>query len=264
MLGACNADSVQDQDKKNKLRDSISVIMPAHNEGPHLYDNLKETIKTFEEAKYDYEIILVNDGSVDNTLAEANRVAREFKRIKVVTSGVNNGKGHAIKEGFQHADGQQIVFLDADLDLHPEQIKDLLKVMKEQKAEVVIGSKWHPQSKLKYPFMRKVISNIYALILWTLFRLPLRDTQTGLKIFKHEVLKKVFPKIVCKRYAFDVEILANAHHLGYKTVEVPVILHFRRDQRWGRITFKDMWNTGMDTLAIFYRMYILKYYDKHQ
>lgn len=133
--------------------------------------------------------------------------------------------------------------------------------MRNRRADVVIGSKHHPASKLHYPFARKVISRIYALVLKILFNLPLRDTQTGLKIFKHDVLKRVFPKVLCKRYAFDLELLVNANRLGYRVAEAPVVLNFRRPVKWGRIGLNDIYLTGLDTLAIFYRMYILKYYD---
>jgi hypothetical protein len=95
-----------------------------------------------------------------------------------------------------------------------------------------------------------------------LFGLPLRDTQTGLKVFRREVLQRVFPRILAKRFAFDIEVLANAHRLGFKLVDAPVTLEFKRGL--GRIRWKDIRATGLDTLAIFYRMYILHYYDRFE
>ncbi|WP_347274401.1 glycosyltransferase [Candidatus Kuenenia sp.] len=153
-------------------------------------------------------------------------------------------------------------FLDADLDIHPRQIQTLCHTMDKTHADVVIGSKYHPASKLNTPKRRKLISFIYKIMLFLLFKLPLCDTQAGLKLFKTEVLKRVFPKVVCKRFAFDVELLANAHRIGYKILECPIVLKFRREMRWGNIKFKTLYSTGIDTLAIFYRMYILRYYDK--
>lgn len=132
--------------------------------------------------------------------------------------------------------------------------------MNKEKADVVIGSKKHPESELDYPRQRKFISNIYFLLIKILFSLPIKDTQTGLKLFKHEVLKRVFPKVLVKRYAFDLELLVNIHHSGYKIVEAPVTLNYQR--RMGRIRLKDLYHTGMDTLAIFYRMHILRHYDR--
>ena len=246
----------------NKSQALVSVIMPAYNEESGIYENLKETTQTLHEAGYRFEIIVVNDGSTDNTLEEVKKAANEIECLKIVNCRMNGGKGRAVKAGFRQAEGDLVVFLDADLDLHPQQIHNLISVLSEKHVDVVIGSKRHPLSRLNYPLSRKVISNIYAFVLWMLFRLPLRDTQTGLKLFKYEVLKRVFPKVVCKKYAFDLEILANAHHLGYKIAEIPVELHFRRPVNWGRIGLRDMFTAGTDTLAIFYRMYIIRYYDK--
>lgn len=235
--------------------------MPAYNEGVHIRKNIAETSSVLEEKGFDYEIIAVDDGSIDDTFSESLLASRENPRVKVAGFKTNIGKGNAIKEGFKLVEGEYVVFLDADLDLPPSQLPELLKLMDSRSAQILIGSKYHPDSKLNYPAIRKVISRGYALALKVLFGLPLRDTQTGLKIFKYEVLKRVFPKILCKRYAYDLEILANAHRIGYTIMEAPVVLNFRRVKKWGRIRFNDLYRTGLDTLAIFYRMYILKYYD---
>ena len=247
------------------LQNKISVIMPAYNEGPHIHENLLITRDLFRKAKCNFEIILVDDGSQDDTYDQASLVAKEDDAVKVIRHLTNHGKGGALKTGFNQATGDFVVFLDSDLDLHPEQLRRLFRTMRDQAADVLIGSKWHPEARIVYPKRRKIISKTYAFILWLLFRLPLRDTQTGLKIFRREVLKRVFERVLCKRFAFDVELLTNAHRLGYKIVEAPVVLNFRRQQRWGKITLRDICNTGLDTLAIFYRMHILRYYDrKHQ
>lgn len=239
----------------------ISVIMPAYNESPHIYKNIIETSSVFEKTKRDFEIIVVDDGSTDSTYDEAKRAAGELKNVKVVHYADNNGKGNALKEGFKSATGDYVVFLDSDLDLHPMQLHRLFRIMRNRRADVVIGSKHHPKSQLDYPAGRKVISRVYALILKALFGLPLRDTQTGLKVFHYEVLKRVFPKVLSKRFAYDLEILVNAKRLGYRVTESPVVLNFKRPKKWGRIGLRDMYRTGMDTLAIFYRLRLLKYYD---
>jgi len=235
--------------------------MPAHNEGHHIFENIRETQSVFNEANCHYEIIVVNDGSSDNTGTEAKRAAVGFDNVKVVDRDRNSGKGNALRRGFYHATGDVVVLLDADLDLHPKQLHTLFTIMHCEQADVVVGSKRHPESKLNYPTRRKLISKIYYYILWLFFGLPLNDTQTGLKLYKNEVLRKVLKRVLCKRYAFDVELLANAHHLGYKIVEAPIVLEYRRLVKWGRIGFSDLWHTGLDTLAIWVRMYILRTYD---
>jgi len=235
--------------------------MPAHNEGHHIFENIRETQLVFHESDCHYEIIVVNDGSSDNTGSEAKRAAIGFNNVKVIDRDRNSGKGNALRRGFYHATGDVIVLLDADLDLHPKQLHTLFSIMHCEQADVVVGSKRHPESKLNYPTRRKLISKIYYYILLIFFGLPLNDTQTGLKLYKNEVLRKVLRRVLCKRYAFDVELLANAHHLGYKIVEAPIVLEYRRLVKWGRIGFSDLWHTGMDTMAIWVRMYILRTYD---
>ncbi len=239
----------------------ISVIMPAYNESGHIYKNIMETCAVFEKTKRYFEIIVVDDGSTDSTYPEAKRAESAVENVKVVHYSKNNGKGNALKEGFKHATGDYVVFLDSDLDLHPSQLHRLFRVMRNSRADVVIGSKHHPKSQLDYPMTRKVISRVYAAALKILFNLPLRDTQTGLKVFNYEVLDRVFPKVLCKRYAYDLELLVNANHLGYRVAEAPVVLNFRRPRKWGRIGMNDLYLTGVDTLAIFYRLHILRYYD---
>jgi hypothetical protein len=99
-----------------------------------------------------------------------------------------------------------------------------------------------------------------------MFRLPIHDTQTGLKLFKREVLEKVFPRMLVKKFAFDLELLVLAHKNGYSIAEAPVVVDFRPNinrkmRRWIRLT--DIITTWWDTMAIFYRLYILRYYDRN-
>jgi hypothetical protein len=93
-----------------------------------------------------------------------------------------------------------------------------------------------------------------------LFNLPCHDTQTGLKLFRKEVVERVFPRILVKQFAFDLEVLVNAHRLGYRIAEAPIVLSSKR--RFGRIGLRAIFTTFWDTLAVFYRMHILKYYDR--
>jgi glycosyltransferase involved in cell wall biosynthesis len=233
--------------------------MPAYNEAETIRKSLEETIRTFDDFGCDYEILVIDDGSTDNTLAEALKVADGNPRVKVKRNLENFGKGRALKKAFRHATGEYIVFLDSDLDLHPGQVQTLFDIMRLDEADIVIGSKFHPNSSVEYPPSRRFISLIYYFVTKVLFGLPVRDTQTGLKLFKARVLKEVFPKILVKSFAYDLEILANAHRLGYKIAEAPIVIEQKR--KYGRIGYSSIRQTAWDTLAVFYRMYILKYYD---
>ncbi len=240
----------------------ISVVMPAYNEAEHIIENLLETVGTLAALTADYEVILVDDGSPDHTYLRALEGIKQLGgNIRVVRYRTNAGKGNALICGFQYCTGDLVVFLDADIDLHPRQIATLLRVLQEGDADVVVGSKWHPDSQINYPLLRKFWSFGYYLLVRLLFGLPLRDTQTGLKIFRAKVLREVFPRVLAKRYAFDIEVLVNAHHRGFRIADAPIKLEFKRGT-FGRVKFGDVWDVFLDTLAIFYRLRITRYYDR--
>jgi glycosyltransferase involved in cell wall biosynthesis len=244
------------------LKEKVSVIMPAYNEEKHILHNIEETARVFDQFGCNYEIIVVDDGSIDNTYEEALKAKSEHANVIVKRNRINSGKGRAIKHGFRFAQGDYIVFLDADLDLHPGQIKGFFDIMKREGSDIVIGSKRHSASVLNYPKRRKIISYGYNLLVRILFVSRIRDTQTGLKVFKRKVLDSLFHVILVKRFAFDVELLMVAHHIGYKISDAPIEINFGREQRIGRIRIRDIFNTYWDTLAIFYRMYLRRYYIK--
>lgn len=238
----------------------ISIVMPAYNEERHIYNNILETRQCFIDAGSLFEIIIVDDGSSDQTLSQAKMVMEKNPEVKVISLSRNMGKGWALREGVSHVTGDYVAFIDSDLDLHPRQLSLFFEIMQAENADVVIGSKRHPDSKLNYPNNRKFISNGYFFLVKYLFGLPIKDTQTGLKLFKTEVIKKVFPRILVKRYAFDLEVLAVSNHDGFKIAEAPIVLEHHL--KYGRIGFKAIWETWWDTMAVFYRLKILKYYDR--
>jgi len=238
----------------------ITVIMPAYNESDVIVRNVNETIRTFDSFRVNYEIIIIDDGSTDETWNKIRELESKFSSVKATRNMKNYGKGRALKKGFRFAKGDYVVFLDSDIDLHPAQLETFFDIMEFDDADIVIGSKRHPNSKLNYPLHRRIISSIYFFFIKLLFGMPIKDTQTGLKLFKYKVLKDVFPKVVIKSFAFDLEILAYAHRLGYKIAEAPVFIDSKRE--FNRIDLRDMFNTGFDTLLVFYRMFFTKSYDK--
>lgn len=237
----------------------ISVVLPSHNEGNTIYEMISETVLVLEELGYDYEIIVVDDGSTDNTPAEINRAVSEFNRVASITLPENMGKGNALRRGFLSTSKELVCFLDADLDLHPSQIKEFTDSMERTGADILVGSKRHPDAVVDYPWYRRLYSSIYHLLILILFRLPVRDTQAGIKVFRREVLKMTLPRLVCKKYTLDLELLVVAGRMGYTAREAPIRLDFRK--KYGRIRWSDIRNIIVDTMGIFYRLYILRYYD---
>lgn len=240
----------------------ISALMPAHNEGHHLYKNILETAATLEKFSPDFEIILIDDGSSDQTFEQALAAQQNLnnQKIKILKNETNLGKGFALKRGFSESSGDYILFLDADLDIHPEQLEKFWQILNNSRADVVTASKRHRDSKINYPLKRKILSDLYYLFTRLIFGLPVRDTQTGFALFKRAVLENVFPKIIVKKYAFSLEVLVVAHYFGYKIVEAPIVIDFKYD--FSRINYQDIQKIFMDTLGIFYRLNILKFYDR--
>ncbi len=238
---------------------SLSVIMPAYNEGTRIHDSIVRTHRQLHKMKADFEMVVVDDGSVDDTNLILNQLAKELDRIVIVKLNSNRGKGEALRQGFYRTKGDLVFFLDADMDLPPEQMNVLLDTMRNDEADVVIGSKMHPRSKVDYPFHRRVVSFIYFSITRILFGLPVRDTQTGLKIFRRQVLECCMPLMLVKSFAYDLELLVLAYHFGFRIAEAPVTVNYHA--KYGLIPMRLMKTTAIDTLAIFYRLNILNYYD---
>jgi dolichol-phosphate mannosyltransferase len=238
----------------------ISVIMPAFNEGKRIRSNLEETIETFRSLGYPFELIVVNDGSTDDTESEVQKTELEHPEVTLVTYLRNGGKGNALKEGWKYAKGDLITFVDADLELHPRQLKKFLTAMEVQNVDIVIGSKRHPESIVSYPLKRRILSKFYNLLIRGLFQCNITDTQPGLKLFKSKVLAQEFPKVFVKRYAFDLELLLNSLRDGFTIAEVPIEINFIRENG-GRIKLKDVGRIFKDTMGIFYRVKLTNSYN---
>src|SRR5579871_5847013 len=211
------------------LDGKISVVMPAYNEANHILRNVREVVSSLTREGYDFEVIVVDDGSPDETYREAMKaVAADPSQVRLVRYDENTGKGNALMCGTWFAHGDYVVFLDADMDLHPVQLPRFFDILRTEDADVVVGSKRHRDSKVAYPFVRRVYSAVYYTLTRLMFGLPITDSQVGLKVFRAEVLQRVLPRILAKRFAFDIELLANAHRLGYRIVDGPVTLNFQR------------------------------------
>jgi glycosyltransferase involved in cell wall biosynthesis len=237
----------------------LSVVIPAYNEADVLGATLDDALAWLGDSGLRHEVIVVDDGSADDTYAVAQAAARQHGAVRPARLARNAGKGFALKFGVAYATGEQIAFLDADRDIRPDQLGVLWESMQQSGADAVVGSKRHPSSEISYPLSRRVMSLGYYLLMRLMFGLPLRDTQTGIKLFRRAVLIDILPRLLIKRFAFDLELLACAHRLGYRVSEAPVVVAFQRGG--SRITWRDVRTVGVDTLAVFYRLRLLRYYD---
>jgi dolichol-phosphate mannosyltransferase len=241
------------------VQDLVSIIVPAYKQEKTIVADIVAVEKQLRETKIDYELIVVIDGNVDKT----HELVKEVKNIKirVIAYEKNQGKGYAVRQGVLKARGDIIGFVDAGGDLDLSVISMALSYMNLYNADIVIGSKLHHDSIVNYPLNRRIISVGYRTITRLLFDFEVKDTQVGVKFFRKKVAKDVFRRLLVKKFAFDVEMLAVASVLGYKNIhEIPVKLKFKQ----GSITNANFWKIAIlmfwDTATVFYRIRILRYY----
>ena len=240
----------------------LSVIMPCLNEAKSVRRMLEETAKVLRgQYGEPFEILVVDDGSTDGTWKIAEQVASSIPEVKVARFPANGGKGNAQRKAFFQASGNLVCFLDGDFDIHPKHIIPFIRILEEDTTQVVVGSKRHPESKIDYPLQRRVLSKAYELLIRSLFGLKIRDTQAGIKVFRRNVLAEVLPLGLVKRYAFDAELLVLAHRLGFKIVEAPIEMD-SWDKIGSAVKPREVARMFLDTLGIFYRLYVTKYYDR--
>lgn len=240
----------------------FSLIIPVYKQEKTIKRDIQAVIETLSQRTGDFEIIPVIDGELDNSFAEAKKI--KDKRVRVVGYKTNHGKGYAVRFGFSNATGDIIGFMDAGGDLKPSSLPLMLEQFVFSHADVVIGSKRHPDSKVEYPLIRKILSFGYQKFTKLLFGLDVRDTQVGMKIYSRKLLEDVLPRLLVKQFAFDIEILAVAYRLGYRRIyEAPVQIDFFSAK--SSIVFQKLllvvFNMVKDTLAVFYRLQIRQYYD---
>jgi len=208
----------------------LSVIVPTYRGAERIYQNLCRLSEALSKLPYSHEIVVVSDGNTDGTEQHITRRAEECPHVHAYHYMRNHGKGYALTYGVARSTGRLITFIDGDGDIDPQQIATYIETMEREQADIVVGSKRHPESRVVYPPARRLYSWGYQLVLRLLFDLQVRDTQVGLKVFRREVLEAVLPRIVVKRYAFDLELLVVACHLGYcRIVEAPVVIGQRFD-----------------------------------
>lgn len=228
----------------------LSILMPAFNEGKHIYDNVLQTCAAWKTS--DLEIIVIDDGSQDDTFAAASAAAQHDTRIRVLRQEKNGGKGAALAKGFEASRGAFIAFLDADLEIQPGYVAGMLAALESSGRDVIVGRKVYRQASI--PLLRRVMSWVYRAYVRLLFNLQLRDTQTGIKVFRRPVLEACMPKMTVKGFAFDVELLALAQRAGFRIEEFPVELTFKRTRSLERIKAVHILRMFVDTLKIYARM----------
>lgn len=215
----------------NFKNSKLSIIVPVFNEARHIRANLDLLLEEVEEYFPRFEIIVVSDGSTDGTNSKLNSLKHPDIRPIVVDK--NTGKGNAVREGFQRATGDFILFIDGGMEIHPREIRIFMGLMQLYECDIVIGSKRHPQARIQYPWYRHLLSWSFQVFVRWLLDVDVTDTQVGIKLFRRPVIDAILPNLEINRYGFDLEILTLAKINGYKRVlEAPIRLdYFGRSER---------------------------------
>jgi dolichyl-phosphate beta-glucosyltransferase len=203
----------------------LSIIIPSYNEEVRLPATLSRIAAYTRSSKREIEVIVVDDGSRDNTVAVAEKFRSEIPSLRVVSNGENRGKGHSVRHGMQEARGDLVLFTDADLSAPIEEVEKLLPAMKTN--DVAIGSRAMDRSQITVheSYFREFAGIIFNKIVRLILRLPFVDTQCGFKAFNRVPCKIIFEQQTIERFGFDPELLYLARHHGLRSVEISV--------RWG-------------------------------
>lgn len=239
----------------------LSVVMPVYNLASEIAANIARTAELFDSHELRAELVPVDDGSTDGTAAELARAAQakyEHVVVRPVFCEKNGGKGAALRAGFEASTGEFVMLLDGDLDINPKQTPWFFEAMAAKGADIVIGSKRHPRSVVQYPWHRRLVSWVYFTIVRIFIGLPITDTQTGMKLFRRKALGEALGRMLVKTYAFDLELLSIAHQRGAKIAEAPVVIRF--GNKFGALRAHTVKTMALDSLAVFYRLRVLKYY----
>lgn len=237
----------------------LSVIIPAYNEEKRLPKTLEEIDKYLSKQSYDYEILVVNDGSKDKTAEVVRCLTPGVKHLRLIDNKENYGKGYVVKQGMLEAKGEYRIFTDADNSTSIDQIEKMWPEF-EKGYDVIIGSRDVKGAVLNppQPWLRNVIlGEGFKLIRKIIIGLwEIQDSQCGFKGFTDRAANEIFPRCKINRFAFDPEILVIAKKLGYKIKEIPV--YWRNDLE-SKVKFKSMIKMLIDLFKIKWNLITHKY-----
>lgn len=239
----------------------LSLIIPVYKQERTIVKNIQQIAKALGHIRYPYEIIVVVDGIVDKSLSRIK--ASKITHVKTLGYIKNQGKAYAIRLGMKKAKGDYIMFIDAGREIDPNGISMLIEHMEWYRADIIVGSKRHPASYVRYPLVRRVLSYGYYYLVKLLFHIKIRDTQAGIKIFRRKTLENILPVLIEREFAGDLELLVAAESMGYRRIfEAPIKLDYHLGPVTSAATLTAIKGILIDTLAIFYRRNIKHHYRK--
>ena len=203
---------------------TYSIVIPAYNESSRIRPTLDELLRYSHERGWDVEILVVDDGSRDDTREIVNEYNRAHPQIQLVENPGNRGKGYSVRNGMLHAQGSICLFTDADLSSPIEEAEKLFDAIAAG-ADIAIGSRWlrADLQTERQPLYRQLFGRIFNLVLRIFLGLNFVDTQCGFKAFRRQAAQSIFPLQRIERWGFDPEILFLARRMGFTVKEVPVV-----------------------------------------
>jgi glycosyltransferase involved in cell wall biosynthesis len=215
--------SLDQRQTADDKRRAYSIVIPAYNEGARVGVTLERVLAYVAQRGWDAEVIVVNDGSCDNTAEIVRGYADKNPRLRLLENPGNRGKGYSVRSGMMHAQGEIFLFSDADLSSPIEEVEKLLAALKNG-ADIAIGSRWlrSDLQTQRQPLHRQLFGRVFNLLLRIILGLNFKDTQCGFKVFTRSAAKTIFPLQNIERWGFDPELLYLARKFGFKVVEVPV------------------------------------------
>jgi glycosyltransferase involved in cell wall biosynthesis len=201
----------------------LSIVIPAYNESARIENALERVMSCVQEQGWDAEVLVVDDGSKDNTAAIVQRWMSRYPRLHLVQNPGNRGKGYSVRNGLLQAAGDVVMFTDADLSAPMEEAERLLAAIADG-ADVAIGSRWMDRTRqtIHQPLYRQFFGRCFNWITRLVMGLPFKDTQCGFKAFRRSAAQVIFRLQTIERWGFDPEILFIARKLKYVIREVPV------------------------------------------
>ncbi len=210
----------------------ISIIIPTYKSADTIADVVSQIVRFFRTKSSSFELIVVDDGSSDETEARLKSIQPDYPELRVFCNVPNRGKGYSVRRGFQESRGEYVAFTDTDLPFGVESLWNVTEALR-QGPDLVIGSRVLPESRFlmnprhfPYIFMRHVLGRTLLNLVRFVFGLQVSDTQCGLKGCRKHVAKHVASRLTIDRFIFDVEFLYVARLAGFRVSEVPVVLEY--------------------------------------
>lgn len=226
----------------------ISFVIPAYNEENRILHTINTILDFLKEHFNEYEIIVVDDGSTDQTVQILKKFPQEY--LRVICLDRNHGKGQAIKTGMAAAEGRYCFFTDADLPYRLDSVLHAMNIFNDTDAQLVIGSRnlFTDRPDAPYPLHRKVMSKVFSIYMNMVLGLGISDTQCGFKGFTREAAKSIFPVLTIQGFGFDVELLYIAKKYGMQIQSIPVNLRYTEDSKINIVS--DSVKMVLDTLKV--------------